>query len=425
LPRAQAVFNPVVFDVHLKRFVHSFPARRNDKFSCFQSETGHQKYEEKMSDHKTIRVAVLGGGYRGCGVTQRLLRDSEGHVQIVSLFDPNPEVARKAVETWGQHTKICSSYQEAIDCEGVDWVMVFSPNVYHKEQIIYAFDQGKHVFAEKPLAASVEGCQEVFDAHQKTDRLFATGFVLRYAPLYRRVKEILDSGILGKIISIDANENITPAHGGYIMCNWRRHTRLAGPHILEKCCHDIDLLNWFCGSIPSRVASFGGLDFFVPENEPLRQKYGAGVFKNLPDPEAVDSPFLSEKDLKDNQISILEYRNNIRVMFQATMSNPIPERRMYFSCTEGTMIAELYSGTLRYKTLGDTEETSVTISGDGHGGGDDYIMKELYETMRLGTEPKCSGNEGLESSVTALMLDESAKQGAVINMEPIWEKLVR
>lgn len=379
-----------------------------------------------MSDHKIIRVAVLGGGYRGCGVTQQLLRDSERHVEIVSLFDPNPEVARKTIETWKQHTTICSSYQEAIDFEGVDWVMVFSPNIYHKEQVIYAFEQGKHVFAEKPLAASVEDCQAVFDAYRKADRLFATGFVLRYAPLYRRAKEILDSGILGKIISIDANENITPAHGGYIMCNWRRHTRLAGPHILEKCCHDIDLLNWFCGSIPTRVAAFGGRDFFVPENEILRQKYGADVFKNLPDPEAVDSPFLSEKDLKDNQVCILEYRNNIRAMFQATMSNAIPERRMYFSCTEGTMIVELYSGTLRYKTLADAEETSVTFSGNGHGGGDDYIMKELYETMRFGIEPKCSGNEGLESAVTALMMDKSANQeGTVINMEPIWKKLAR
>jgi len=353
-----------------------------------------------MPDNKKINVAVIGAGYRGCGVTNQLLKDSAGHVRIVSLFEPDTVVAQKAIETWGQEdVKLCGSYQEAIDSEGVEWVMVFSPNAYHKENIVYAFKRKKHVFAEKPLAVSIEDCQEVFDAHRQSGCLFATGFVLRYAPLYRLAKTILDSGKLGKIISIDANENIAPEHGGYIMCNWRRHTRLSGPHILEKCCHDIDLLNWFCGSIPRRVASFGGLDMFVPENEKLRQKYGEEAFRNLPDPHAVDSPFLSDKDLKDNQVSILEYRNRIRVMFQATMSNAIPERRMYFSCTEGTMIAELYSGTLKYKYLGDKEMTQIDVKGDGHGGGDEHIMKELYDTMANNTPPKSSGNEGLEGAL--------------------------
>jgi predicted dehydrogenase len=347
-------------------------------------------------------------------------------VKIISLFEPDKEVAQKTIETWNSpDTKICDSYQEAIDTDGVEWVMVFSPNVYHKEHIIYAFKQGKHVFSEKPLAVSVEDCQDVFNAHKQSESIFATGFVLRYAPLYRKAKEILDSGKLGKIISIDANENITPAHGGYIMRNWRRFTKYAGPHILEKCCHDIDLLNWLCESIPTRAASFGGLDFFIPENEKMIDKYGKKTFTAWPDPHAVDSPFTSEKDLKDNQVSILEYRNKIRVMFQATMSNAIPERRMYFSCTEGTMILELYSGILKYRCIKDEGETVINITGDGHGGGDDYIMKELYDTMANDTTPKCSGDEGLESSVVAIILDQAAETGKVIDLEPIWKNLNR
>lgn len=373
-----------------------------------------------------INIAIIGAGERGRGVTNNLLKDSDGNVKVVSLFDPDKDVAKTSVEKLGEKdAKICDSYQEAIDTNGVDWVMVFSPNVYHKEHIAYAFKQNKHVFTEKPLAVTVEDCQEIYNTHQQSGKLFATGFVLRYAPLYRKAKEILDSGKLGKILSIDANENIAPAHGGYIMCNWRRLTKYAGPHILEKCCHDIDLLNWFCESIPSKVASFGGLNFFIPENEPFMKKYEAKTFTSWPDPHAVESPFTSDKDLKDNQVSILEYRNNIRVMFQATMSNAIPERRMYFSCTEGTMIIELYAGTLKYKCISDKEVTSIELSGDGHGGGDDYIMKELYDTMVNGTAPKCSGDEGLESSVVAITLDKAANAGTTIDLEPIWKKLQR
>jgi len=377
-------------------------------------------------EDKIINVAVIGTGARGSAVTQNLLNDSQGNVKVLSVFDPDMEIARETIEKWNSpYTKICNSYQEAIDTVGVDWVMVFSPNAYHKEDIIYAFEAGKHVFSEKPLATSIEDCQAIYEAHQKTDLLFATGFVLRYAPIYCKAKEILQSGKLGKILSIDANENIAPGHGGYIMRNWRRLTKYAGPHILEKCCHDLDLINWFCESVPTKIASFGSSDFFVPENEHFSEKYGKELFTSWPDPHAVESPFTSDKDLLDNQVGIMNYRNGIKVMFQATMSNAIPERRMFFSCSEGTMIVELYSSLLQYKQLGAEGITLVNTHGDGHGGGDSYIMKELYKTMANGTVPKCSGNEGLESAVTALVLDQAAQTNQMVDLEPIWKKLNR
>ena len=378
------------------------------------------------TENQVINVAVIGAGSRGNGVTNNLLKDSDGNVKVLTVFDPDKDVAQKTIEYWkSPYTKICDSYQEAIDAPGVDWVMVFSPNAYHKENIIYAFEAGKNVFSEKPLATSVEDCQAIYEAHKKSDLIFATGFVLRYAPIYRKAKEILESGKLGKILSIDANENITPAHGGYIMRNWRRLTKFAGPHILEKCCHDLDLINWFCESVPTKIASFGSNDMFVPENEHFREKYGSETFASWPDPHAVESPFTSDKDMLDNQVGIMDYRNGIKVMFQATMSNAIPERRMFFSCTEGTMIVELYSGTLQYRQIGDEGTTLVDITGDGHGGGDSYIMKELYDTMINGTEPKCSGDEGLESAVCALVMDQAAQTNTMVDLEPIWEQLNR
>jgi predicted dehydrogenase len=374
----------------------------------------------------TINVAVIGAGGRGKGVTRRLLDDSDGNVKVVAVFDPDKEVAAGALKRWNSpDTKICDSYQEAINTPGVEWIMVFSPNANHKEHILAGFAAGKHVFTEKPLATSIEDCEEIYKAHQKCKQTFATGFVLRYAPIYRKAKEILESGAIGKILSIDANENIAPAHGGYIMRNWRRLSEYAGPHILEKCCHDLDLINWFCESVPSKVASFGGCDFFVPKNDHYREKFGDKTFASWPDPHAVDSPFTSDKDLLDNQIGIMQYRNNIRVMFQATMSNAIPERRMYFSCTEGTMIVELYTSILRYRRIGDEGETVINFAADGHGGGDAFIMKELYDTMANGVAPKCSGDEGLESAVVALALDKAAQTNQLVDLEPVWKQLER
>ena len=376
---------------------------------------------------KKVSVAVLGCGDRSRKVIGNLLEDSQRQVEIAAVYDPDASEMEFVKTTWQTpEAKSCSSAQEAIDFPGVEWVMIFSPNAFHHDQILAAFKAGKHVFSEKPIGTTMEDCVSIYNAYRASGRIFATGFVLRYAPLYRKAKELLDSGKFGRIISINADENVSPHHGGYIMVNWRRNSALAGPHILEKCCHDLDLINWFCQSHVSRVSSFGGRDFFVPENEWIHEKYGHEVFFKWRDPHAVASPFTSDKDLMDNQVAIFEYRNHIRVQFQCTMSNPIPTRRMYFSCTEGTLELDLYSQYIRYRLLGSDEEQRISFKGaDGHGGGDSYIMKELFHTMLTGEEPKCSGNEGLESAVVALAIDRAAKTGNVVDLEPVWTQLGR
>lgn len=372
------------------------------------------------------KFGVLGTGLRATGICELLLKCGN-KVSLRAVFDPDKARAKELIEKCGLDqgkVKICNKYEEITSDPELDWTMVVSPNYLHKDHIIASFENGKNVFAEKPLATTVEDCQAIYNAHKKSRKMFATGFVLRYAPLYVKAKEILDSGILGKIISIDANENIAPDHGTYIMRNWRRLTKFSGPHILEKCCHDIDLLNWFIGSIPSQIASFGGRNFFIPSNKHLVDKY-KDTFTSWVDPHSEKCPFTSEKDIMDNQVAIMEYRNKVRVMFQATMSNSIPERRMYFSCTEGTLITEFYSSKLKFRRVG-CEEPLQTLTFTGaelHGGGDSRIMQSLYDSMTKGSEPQCSGNEGLESSVVALSIDKAREKNTILNMEPIWEKL--
>ncbi|MDD4817809.1 MAG: Gfo/Idh/MocA family oxidoreductase [Victivallaceae bacterium] len=378
-------------------------------------------------DCKKINVAVIACGARSRGVVANLLRDSKRNVSVLTCYDPDRAVAKRAVGEWNSpETKICRSSAEAINFPGIDWVMVFSPNAYHKQHILAGFAAGKNVFSEKPLATKIADCQKIFEAHQKSGVLFATGFVLRYAPIYRKVKALLDSGKFGYLLAVDANENIAPEHGAYIMQNWRRLTKYAGPHILEKCTHDLDLLNWFVGTLPSRVASFGSRRFFVPENEKLMEKYGRSTFEKWDDPHKLPSPFTSDKDLKDNQVAIIEYRNGVHVQFECTMSNVIPERRMMFSCSEGNIIAELYSGKLVCRRLGEPATEVYDFLGDGHGGGDNYIMKELYENvMCKGEKPACSGNEGLESAVLSLAIDKAANLGRVVDLEPVWKSMNR
>ncbi len=376
---------------------------------------------------KELAVGVMGAGSRGRTIA-RLLCQADKRIRIAKVFDPVKEQMSEFAKFVGQDVQPCSDYHEISNDPEISWAMVMSPNCEHKAHAVASFKAGKSVFCEKPLATTIEDCQEVYDAHIASGKAFATGFVLRYAPLYRKIRELLDSGRYGRIVSIDASECISPSHGGVIMRNWRRFSKLAGPHILEKCCHDIDLLNWFAGSLPSKVASFGGLDFFTPQNASVRRKYKGetDIFSGWRSPGDVECPFESEKDIVDNQVSIIEYRNRIRVQFHCTMSNAIPERRMYICCSEGTVVGDLYAGKVRAKGIGRGEpELVFDCSGDGHGGGDELIMKELSESMLKGKTPKCGGDEGLESSVAALAIDESRIKGSIIDLEPIWKRLGR
>lgn len=375
---------------------------------------------------KKIGIAVIGNGNRARGVLSYLFPVSQDNIRIVSVYDPDKAEMEDVCKVWNMPDALCcNSSVEAITAPGVDWVMIFSPNVFHKQHILEGFQAGKHVFSEKPLATSIEDCKMIYDAWQQSGQLFATGFVLRYANIYRITKEILDSGKLGRLLTLEANEHIRPGHGGYIMCNWRRLTRIAGPHILEKCCHDLDLINWFCQSLPSKVVSFGGREFFRPENRCMEEKYGKEMFHMWRDPHRTETPFSDDTDLMDNQVSIAEYRNRIRVSFTSTMSNAIPERRMSFHCSEGNLDLDLYKMQIRYKNIADENETVLNFDGDFHGGGDAVIMKELFDTMQNGTAPSCSGNEGLESAVFALALDQAAQKGAVVDLEPVWKSLGR
>jgi len=378
-----------------------------------------------------FEVGVSGGG-RAAGIAG-YLSEHEG-IRIRGGFDPgHPEKISSLLQVANNPDGIVyESYQQMVDDPHIDWVMVGPPNKFHCEQIVAAFQAGKNVFTEKPLALSMEECRAITTAQAASGRQLVMGFCMRYARLYRRAKDILESGRLGRILSIDANENINPGHGAYIMTNWRRHKHLGGPHILEKCSHDLDLLNWFTRSIPRRVAAFGGTDYFVPENRGLLDKEES--FRRLEshwDPGT--DPFTAEKTIEDNVVAILEYYSGARAQFQATLSNTLPERRMYFHCTEGNIILEQYSATLRWQALGDSEPSFEQMGAfhdahlEGyqqvHADGDRLIMKELAETIRSGHPSGCGSQEGLLGSVTALMLDRARTEGRVLDLTDVWNSL--
>lgn len=110
-----------------------------------------------------------------------------------------------------------NDYKELLARDDLDWIMIGSKNSEHHDHCIAAFKSNRHVFCEKPLAITVQQCEEIRAAQKEFSKLFVTGFVLRHAPLYRKIHEIVtEQQLLGKIISVEANGMAEQRHFSFI-----------------------------------------------------------------------------------------------------------------------------------------------------------------------------------------------------------------
>ena len=275
--------------------------------------------------HNGSVMAKIGIGLIGCGarlrVVVRELFKATDQVEIVAIQDPNPHSIEAARQEFNSEARVYETYEELLRDPAAQWVMIGSWNSHHAGQAIAAFEAGKHVFCEKPLALSVDDCLAMRKAWKAAGTQFSIGFTLRYSPHYRRIKEILASGRIGAIVSMEFNETLDFNHGGYIHADWRRKTQWAGSHLLEKCCHDLDLVNWMTESLAIKAASFGGCDFFTPANAHHMARLGKSAdgrdaYCTWNDPTIegnIVNPFNADKDILDNQVAILQFANGVRL----------------------------------------------------------------------------------------------------------------
>lgn len=374
-----------------------------------------------------IKIGLIGAGARLRNVVNLVLQEAAGSVQVASVYDPDPISQEAARKEFGTDIVIAESEEALINSPDISWVFIGSFNCHHAEQSISALRAGKHVFCEKPLATEFQDCLRVRDAVRESGRIFSFGLVLRYSPMYQKVKELVEGGVIGKLISFEFNETLAYNHGGYIFGNWRRRRELAGTHLLEKCCHDLDLANWITGKTPLKAASFGGRNFYRPENESLAAKLGLdengnAAYQGWPDPHKV-SPFSEGADIVDNQVAIIQYSDNVRATFHTNCNTGITERRFFLCGTEGTLRTDAYTGIIEYSRIGHTKkvETIDTRSGDGHGGGDIVMARGLVKTLTEGAAPLASVEDGVRACVVAFGIDASMEGGTITDFAPYWE----
>lgn len=375
-----------------------------------------------------MHIGVIGCSRRVEELLFELHRIDE-NVRISGLCDPLQERVSKFHKLFSPKARVYGGYEDLVKSRDIEWIVVGSWNSLHARQVIAALDAGKNVFCEKPLATNFNDCLAVKNALLRSGKKLMIGFTLRYSPHYRKIRELINTGLIGKIVSLEFNETLNFNHGGHIMCCWRRRREFTGCHILEKCCHDIDVANWMVNSRVSDVASFGGLDFFKPENEHYMYDLapntdGHRAYCSWPTAHGAN-PFTSDKDIIDNQVCILQYENGVRATFHTNINSGIPERRIYILGTEGAIRADTMTGKLEYRKIGFETKLHEVETGavDGHAGGDaalvDYWRRMLHEDLPSLTDAKT----GIESAVTCFAADEAMLKRQVINLKEYWKQL--
>ncbi len=372
-----------------------------------------------------VNVGIIGCSKR----IDHLLKKMDYRVNIAAVCDLESNIMHDFRIRYNSDAKEYADYRQLITDPGIDWVMVGSWNAAHAEQAIAAMEAGKHIFLEKPVATKFSDCLKLRQIAQKNNVKVLVGFSLRFAPHYRKIKQLLNSGAIGDVISFEFNETLDFNHGGHIMCCWRRKREFTGSHILEKCCHDIDQAGWMIGARAARVASFGGLDFFKKENETHMtrlKKSNEGLVPYCAWPTAIGkNPFTIEKNIIDNQVAIIEYENGVRATFHTNLNAGIPERRMYINGTEGCIRGEFCSGKLELCRIGFDEEIqdmSETHSLEDHGGADPQVVNHLVKMMYDNAPTLSSLDAGIEAATTCFALDESMQTGQVIDMNTYWSQ---
>jgi len=219
---------------------------------------------------KPLRLALLGCGSRG-RTYARIAATMPERYQLVAVADRDQaKTATLAKLREPGEIKVFDS-DEALCAEGriADVLLICTQDADHYGHAMKALDVGYDLLLEKPAAETLERCEELDRKAKEVGRRIMLCFVLRYTPFYQAVRNFIDSGRLGRIITIRATEGVEAFHQAhsYVRGHWANSTK-SSPMIVAKCSHDTDLMCWFADSLPKAISSYGRLDWFSKENAP-------------------------------------------------------------------------------------------------------------------------------------------------------------
>ena len=231
---------------------------------------------QKMTTQKRKRYALVGTGSRADMFFSALMKSHADVGELVALCDPNETRMNyyngKALERAGtslptyRHTEFGRMVSETKP----DAVIVTTIDRTHHTYIVRAMELGCDVITEKPMTIDEKKCQEILDAVKRTGKKLAVTFNYRYSPRNSKVKEILQSGEIGEVLSVHFEWLLDTQHGADYFRRWHRDKRNSGGLLVHKATHHFDLVNWWLNTGPETVFAMGDLRFYGRANAERR-----------------------------------------------------------------------------------------------------------------------------------------------------------
>jgi predicted dehydrogenase len=415
-----------------------------------------------------MKLALIGAGQRGMIYAEYAFQSKRA--EIVAVVEPD-EARRKAaadkfqIPADRQFVSAKELYQQG---KIADAIIIASMDRNHYVDTMGALELEYDILLEKPISPNPKECIDIQKKANDKDCKVIVCHVLRYTAFFAAIKEIIDSKELGKVISIQHNENIGNFHmaHSFVRGNWRR-SDLSSSLIMQKSCHDMDILAWLVGAEAKRISSFGSLKYFKEENAPenssdrcLRCKVAdscrfdarkaylpilgtwpatvlsqdqseEGILKAIETGPYGRCVYRCDNTVCDNQVVLIEFDNEVTVSFNLSGFTNKISRTLKVMCENGEIRGDTDKNVIEVTHFSanavESYETKVIHTEEstgGHGGGDYGLMEDFLTILETGNgRSRSSINKSVESHIMAYAAEEARITGQVIAIDALKKTL--
>jgi predicted dehydrogenase len=363
------------------------------------------------------RYAIVGTGERAIGMWAKpILADYADVVDMVGLCDINHKRVEVAKQMMNAGCPTFTDFDRMCDQTKPDLLMVTTVDGFHSHYIAKALDRGIDVITEKPMVVDEKQCQTVLDAEKRNRRKIIVTFNYRYAPKHQKIKEIISSGAIGKIHSVDFSWYLDVYHGADYFRRWHRLKSKGGSLWVHKATHHFDLINWWLDADPVEVSASAGLNVYgrngafrstncrpCPHKSQCRFYYDLTKSPNrmalYAGAEDVDNyhrdgcVFREDVDIYDTMSAVVKYSNGAHMSYSLNAFMPFEGYRLGLHGDKGALVVrdnERQPWTVNEETemnvtmsFGKREKIELPKDTGGHGGGDVRLRDAIFRKPDL------------------------------------------
>ena len=421
--------------------------------------------------NKIVTVSIIGCGSRGAMAYGVVFYAERDKFRITAICDSDGSRVERFAREWNIQSENAFTDEKAFFAEKrSDILVIATQDRDHVRMCLRAMELGYIVLLEKPISPVEAELDALLAAQKKYDGKVLVCHVLRYAPAFLKVKELLDLGAIGNLISIASTEQVGYWHyaHSFVRGNWNNDTETS-PMLMQKCCHDLDLIQYYIGAQCESVFSTGGLTHFVSENRPAGaatrcadckylytcpysaerlyvERFRADgcpadvwlynvVCEDVPNTEEKlraayrnnrygRCVYACDNNVVDHQSVAMKFENGVTATLEMIAFTDKMGRKMSFYGDKGEIEFDETEGLFKVNTFG---KPSVSYRFDelvpenlknsfGHGGGDYMLIESLYEMAANGVSAPTSLESSVESHRIALAAERSRKCGAVVRV---------